>query len=234
MRIFVSCLLALLVAAGVTSARAADFKSFKDAPSVSRINADVGNPFAGLYGGVTAGAQFTDITITDSHGGDEFSGLSADGGLVGGHIGFNFCPGRVCIGPAAEFAFSNVSLEAGPLGDILRMDDYIQLTMQAGVVIGRQSYISVHAGYEWQSWVLDLDRIGGGEHDADVEAWVIGGSIATMVTENLAVSLVVDYLLLSDIADAPGGLVSALEESDALRVKLRGTWHLGNKVPDLF
>lgn len=216
---------------GAVAANAADIRSSKDASIFAPLATATGNPFAGPYGGVTAGAQFTDITISDGRGND-FSGISADGGLVGGHLGYNYCPGRVCIGPAVEFAFSNVSVEAGPLGDILRMNDYVQLTMQAGVVVGRQTLVSVHAGYEWQSWTLDLDRIGYGEHDADAEAWVIGGSVATMVTENLSVALVADYLMLNDI-DQPN-LTDTLDKSDALRVKLRGTWHLGNKAPDLF
>lgn len=228
MRIFVSLLLGLLIAAGATSARAADFKSFKDSPSAVE---PVGNPFAGFYGGLTAGAQFTDITITS--GGDDFSGLSADGGLVGGHAGFNYCTGRFCFGPVAEFAFSNVSFEFGPLGDVLVMDDYFQLVAQAGITVGRQTLISIHAGYEWQNWRLDLDRIGLGEHDADVGAWVVGGSIETLISRNISAALVVDYLMLDDVND-DDRLTDALEKSDALRIKLRATYHLNDGLPELF
>lgn len=221
--------LALLAALVATPTHAADLKSTKDSGSIFAPLAVVsGNPFSGLYGGVTAGAQFTDITISDH--GQDFSGISADGAQLGGHVGFNWCPGRVCIGPAAEFAWSNVAVEFGPLGDVLRMDDYLQLTVQAGVVIGKKTLVSVHAGYEWQSWVLDLDRIGRGEHDADVEAWVVGFGIATMVTSNTAVELRADYLMFNDI-DADdldrSEARRALDKSDALRIKLKATYYLG-------
>lgn len=207
--------LALLAALVATSTHAADIRSSKDSIFAPLAAATSGNPFAGLYGGVTVGAQFTDITISD------FSGISADGAQLGGHAGFNWCPGRVCIGPAAEFAWSDVTVEFGPLGDILRMDDYAQLTAQAGVVIGKQTLVSIHAGYEWQSWVLDL----GSEHDATVEAWVVGLGIATMVSSNTAVELRTDYLMFNEI-DTPG-LDRILDESDALRIKLKATYYLG-------
>jgi len=214
-------ILALLIGLMATATQAADLKSTKDSGSIFApiAAATSGNPFAGIYGGVTTGAQFTDITITS--GGQDFSGLSADGALLGAHAGFNWCAGRVCIGPAAEFAWTNAAVEAGPLGDILRMDDYLQLTAQAGVVIGKQTMVSLHAGYEWQSWVLDLDR----EHDADVGAWVVGLGISTLVTSNTALELRADYLMFDDIDVA--GLERVLEKSDALRVKLKATYYLG-------
>jgi len=204
-----------------TSAGASDLKEPRSI--FTPLAAAVSNQFAGFYGGVVAGSQFTDITISED--GHDFSGISADGLLAGAHVGYNLCGGRFCLGPRVEYAFSDVAVEFGPLGDVLRMDDYFQISAQAGVTISNDTLLSVRVGYEWQNWVLDLDRVNLGEHDATVEAVVIGASLETMVTSQLSVAVDIDYLMFNE-TDAPG-LDRALEDSDALRVKVRGSWYPG-------
>ncbi len=232
-----SILIAFFSIFAIGAASAADLgNSVKDV-TITVIETTT-NPFGGLYAGVTVGAQSTDITFTNPEDSNDYiSGLNADGFLVGGHIGYNICPGRVCFGIEAEGAFSDVSLHVSDYDDLLQMEDYIQLTGHIGARVNNATMIYVKAGYEWQDWTAGIP--GSSRTDIAVTAAVLGGGIKTFVAPQLAIGLDVDYLLLDelDIDDASSGFNDAankvLEDSDAWRVKLRATWYPGAAAPSL-
>jgi outer membrane immunogenic protein len=230
MRIIASLLFLLLA----FPAAAADLgNSVKDVTIITQITP---NPFSGIYVGVMAGAQSTDITFTDTRG-DDYSGLNADGFLVGGHLGYNVCTGRLCFGIETEGAFSDVALHLGDFGDVLQMEDYIQLTGHIGVRAGESSMLYVKGGYEWQNWTAGID--GSPSTDISATAAVIGGGIKTIVSPQLAIGLEADYLILDefDVDGKPAGfnddLNDAFEDSDAWRVKLRASWYPNVAAPSL-
>jgi len=221
-RILLTAIGALALIVATSYANAADSfarqQSVKETPVSVEL---VGNPFAGPYGGLTAGGQYTDITIT--------GGSGEDGFLIGAHTGWNFCRGRVCLAPQIEYAVTDVSVNFGPLGEVVRLEDYFQLVAVLGAQVGNSSFVSIHGGYEWQNWTVGNAMLGG-ETDVDVGAWVIGIGIDTLVAPQLSVGLALDYLFFDSIeADGLNGrendsLTAALEDSDALRVKLKTTW----------
>jgi outer membrane immunogenic protein len=237
MRIFIIFLASLLMGA-LAQSHAADLgNSVKD---VSVQTETTRNPFGGLYGGVTAGGQATDITFTDPDSGDDYSGLNADGFVYGGHLGYNFTTGRFVFGIEGEFAWSDVNVEAGQFGDVLTMDDYAQISAHIGALAGRSTLIYFKVGYDWQNWTVGNSRIfDEREHDMDVGAWVVGGGIKTLVAPQLALGLELDYLFWDSVeVDGNTGrendeLNDALEDSDALRVKLKASWYPGAAMADL-
>lgn len=240
MRIFIIFLASLLMGA-LAQSHAADLPgSAKDAPAGVSVTESRVNPFAGIYGGVTVGGQATDITITVPKGPEagDYSGINADGFVYGGHLGYNFAFGsRGIFGIEGEFAWSDVNVEAGPLGDVLTMDDYAQISAHIGVRAGLSTLLYVKGGYEWQTWTAGNSTLG--EADADVGAWVVGAGIKTLVSPQLAIGLELDYLMfesldVSGIDDRDNDALSdALEDSDALRVTLKASWYPGAAMADL-
>jgi hypothetical protein len=218
MRIIVA-LFTILIA--LAPARAADTYSSKDSLAVGEVVSVDSNPFAGFAVGVMGGAQYTDITISDG-GQDVFSGISADGFTFGGHVGFNFCVGRICAGPYGKFAWSDVSVTL--IGeDILTMDDYAQLGLQVGTLVGKSSYIGVHAGHEWQNWTAG-GNLGLGEVEGDAAGWAVGADFETLVSTEVSFGISVDYVMLDDIEFGGKDLTRYLDDTDALRVELKLTY----------
>ena len=219
----------VLAVATISSAFGADLRnSVKDVTVTSTATP---NPFAGLYGGVTLGGQITDFNISDGHD-DILSGIAAEGLVYGGHIGYNFALGEIVAGPYAELAWSNVSVQL--LGeDVLKMDRYAQVGGMIGARTSATSLISAHVGYEWQDWTLGNNKFGLKETDLDATAWVFGLGFDTMVTANISLGLVVDYVLFNSAEIQNVKLDDYLEGSDALRAKLRMTYHTGNALPSL-
>jgi len=220
--------LALLISAAWCSYGHAADVSTKDTFQTKLDDTTVtANPFSGAYIGWMAGAQFNDITITDPDSGEYVSGISADGLVTGPFAGWSFCSGRICFGPRVEYAWTDVGVHLGELGDVVKQDTYAQLTAELSAQVGKTTQIGVHAGYEWQFWSLDRQlsdalRLSG---DIDMEAVVIGASIETLLWDELSFTFRADYLIYDaiEVDGAPAGFNAALEDalkdSDALRVK---------------
>lgn len=223
-------LLALLTFVGIQGVRAADLhNSVKD---VTVTTTSTPNPFAGIYGGLTVGGQMTDFNITDGHD-DLLGGISADGFVYGGHMGYNFALGEIVAGPYAEFAWSNVAVSV--LGeDVLTMDNYTQVGGMIGARTSATSLISAHVGYEWENWTVDTHKIGFAfKDDLDATAWVFGVGFDTMVTSNISLGLKVDYLVFNSAEIDNVKLDDYLKDSDALRVQARVSYRPGNTLPSL-
>jgi outer membrane immunogenic protein len=219
-----------LVLGMLHGANAADTYASMKNGTAATVLAPEPNPFAGLYAGLSVGGQFTDITLTD--GSQElFSGISADGFVYGGHIGYNFPVGQFVAGPYAEFAFSDVAVSV--LGeDILTMDDYVQLGAMIGARTSKSTLVSIHAAREWQTWTAG-GAFGLGETEADVTAWVIGAGIDTMVATNVSVGVKLDYVMLDSIDAAGHSFDRYLEDTDALRATARLTYRPNTALPSL-
>ena len=217
-------------AADVAVGRAIDDKDRGFLPSVTAVE---NNPFAGFYAGIVAGVQFTDITITDTFAqGDNLSGISADGGLLGVGGGFNFCVGRICVGPYVEYALADVSFDV--LGEpLLVMDDYVQVAGQVGILAGKSTLISLKFGHEWQTWTVGQRKFGIDEVDAESTAWVIGGSVATLVAPNTSLDLSLDYLMFDTVESQGDDYSRNLEDSTALRAKIGLTYRPAVGLPAL-
>lgn len=223
------CAIVALLAFGTAGNAADTYSSIKDIP-VSVASSS--NPFSGFYAGVQLGGQKTTIDI-DYGNTDILRGLSADGFTYGGFGGFNWAPGngRFVAGPYIEGSWSDVSLEL--FGeDILQQKGYVQPGVRVGIVSGKTLW-SAHLAYEWQNWeaggAFGLDTV-----DVEVEGWVVGLGVDTKVSEQFAIGLKFDYFMLTE-AEAPGGvdLSDFLDESDAFRVSLRGSWYPNVGLPAL-
>ena len=184
------------------------------------------NPFVGAYGGLTVGGQFTDITVGDNDR-EIFSGISADGYNLGGIVGYNFAYRNIVFGPYAEYGVSDVSVSV--LGnDVLTMDDYAQLGAMVGVNVSKNTLVSVHIAREWDTWSA-------GNTDVDVAGWVFGGAIDTMVASQVSVGLVLDYVAFDSVeVDGGADLSGFLEDSDALRAKVRLLYRPRFELPKLY
>jgi hypothetical protein len=210
MRIIFALLAALLFG---TPANAADVFSSKD--TVGEV---ASNPFGGLYFGVNGGGQFTSIAISAPGYDELFDGISNDGFVGGGHIGFNLCPtgNRLCAGAFFEGGWSNGETTFADV-DVLKFKAYRQLGVLGGSLVGKSTFVDIHAAYEWQDWEASN---GYDDIDVDVAMWVFGAGIQTMIAENTSFGIKLDYLVL-DSAEAKGAgdLTKALDQTEALRVQ---------------
>lgn len=220
MRIIFALLAALLFGG---TANAADFPSTKDSPVLSEATS---NPFAGLFVGVNVGGQFTSIAFSHPDFDELFDGLANDGFVGGGHAGFRMCPGRVCVGLRFEGGWSNGETTFADI-EILTFDAYRQLTAELATLVGKSTLIDLHAGYEWQDWTV------GNSTDAEVGMWVVGVGLQTLVAENTAFGVRVDYLMLDDAEVGGFDASDLLEDTEALRVQATLTYYPSVKLPSL-
>lgn len=197
---------------GASSAFATDLKDAKT-DFLGLSSAKVDNPFAGFYGGLQAGGQFTNIDVMD-----QFDGIGADGLIGGAHVGYNMCSGRVCFGLYGEGGLSNVNVELGGQ-DALIQDWYAQGGALIGYVAGKSTLISVHAGYDWSAWSSDFT-----DADIDVGAYVIGAGIDTMIADRVSLGVKVDYLIADSVEVESHDVTDAVEKSEGLRVLGRITY----------
>lgn len=230
-KLWIAALLAGLALGMYHGANAADLKNSVTGVTVTTTSTP--NPFAGFYGGVTLGGQITDFNLSDGHGDELLGGIAAEGLVYGGHMGYNFTAGEIVFGPYGEFAWSNVAVSV--LGeDVLKMDNYAQIGLSVGARTSATSLISAHAGYEWQNWTVDTHKLGVPfKDDIDATAFVFGLGFDTMVTSSISVGLVVDYVVFNGAKLDNVKLDDYLEDSDALRAKLRLTKHFGAGLPSL-
>lgn len=216
--------LALIVAFAILArADAADTfarpQAVKDTPATFE---PVGNPFAGFHVGLVAGVQFTDT----------FDGLSATGGLFGANVGYNFCLGRLCVGPYVEYAFSDVSFDV--VGEpVLTQDDYLQLGVELGTLTGKVTMVSVRIAREWQNWTAGNNGVGLREIDVEADAWVVGGGIKTMIAEGVALKLDLDYVMTDNVEIQNENLERFLGDSNSLRAKVGISYYPNLALPSL-
>lgn len=229
---WIAAFIAGLALAFSCGANAADLRNSVKSVAITTTESTP-NPFAGIYGGVTLGGQFTDFNISDGDGQDMLGGIAGNGLTYGGHAGYNFTSGRFVFGPYVEFALSTVAVSlAGE--DVLKMDDYLQAGALIGAQTGTNSMISIHAGYEWQNWTLDTRKLGLDiKEDATATAFVVGAAFDTLVSPNVSLGLVVDYLIYDGAEIRDTKLDDYLEGSDALRAKLRLSYRPSVSLPSL-
>jgi opacity protein-like surface antigen len=220
--------------AGILPAAAADVYRGSSKDSYAEpAQVDVREYFQGLGVGTHIGGAFTAIELQDSS--DEsnfkFDGISADGFQGGVHAEYLFSAGRLRFGPYIEGGLANVNtvFEAGPFEAELEQSCYYGGGLKAGVTAFRTSLVFARVGYERQCWEASATS---GEDETDstdveVGALVIGGGIATMVSDNVSLELTGDYLtpLSIDVDGVDGNEIEdALEGSEQGRVWLRATW----------
>lgn len=226
MRIIFTLLFGVAMASGLLTSvdpvNAADFPSTKD--SVDEVAAK--NPFAGLYFGVNAGGQFTSIAFSHPGYDELFDGISNDGLVLGGHAGFNLCPGRVCVGLRLEGGWSDGETTFADI-EILRFDAYRQITAEVAALVGKSTLVGLHAGYEWQDWTV------GNATDAEVGVWVVGVGLQTLISQQTAFGVRADYLMLDDAEVGGFDASDLLEDSEALRIQATITYYPSVNLPSL-
>lgn len=192
----------------------------------------IADDLAGPFIGVGIGYQATDITITS--GGEDFSGISADGFTGSAHAGWNFPLGAsLYVGPEVELGVSNVNVELGRLGDVLEMDSFGNLVATAKYRLNSGAYVGLRGGYELQYWSA-FDNT-----DVETGWWLIGGELGVTPAPGVTVKATVDYLSLDHVeVDGLVGrnndaITDALQETDAVRVQLRSSYHFGGSLPPL-
>lgn len=195
------------------SAYAADLGgSYKDSPS----NTDyptAARTFQGVGVTLFGGGQFTNVNLYDEKYDFEFDGIGADG-LVGG-LGLDYlvASGRFRFGAYVEGALSNVNtkIEFGPYGgDLLQQNHYYGGGLKGGAVFGN-SFLYARAGIERASWEFAE------EVDVDVDSFVIGGGAETMIAENIALGIGVDYVTPFNIEADGQDLTDTFEKTESIR-----------------
>jgi hypothetical protein len=204
---------ALLAASVIFSPNFANASDIFD----GRLNQDsdqpvVSNPFAGFYVGAQVGGEFANLDIED-----QFDGLGADGLIGGVHGGYNFALGNFVTGPYIEASWSNVDLNAGGV-DLLYQEWYAQGGWIAGLNVSNASLVYVKAAYEFQQWNSDAGKL-----DGDVQAFVLGGGIDTMLTGNTSIGVFADYIIPHKIEANSVDITDMLEQSEAMRAGLKLT-----------
>ena len=117
-----------------------------------------------------------------------------------------------------EGGFSNVNTTLVGF-DALNQDWYVQGGLLAGYLINRTTMASFHSGYEISKWSTDLSN-----EDIDVGAWVIGGGLDTMVSENVSIGLKLDYLIPQSVEAAGFDVTNFVEDSEGLRAQFKLTY----------
>jgi len=146
--------------------------------------------------------------------------FSRDGG---GHVGFNLCPGRVCIGAYFEGGWSNGETTFADV-DVLKFNAYRPIGALIGSTVGKSTFVDIHGGYEWQDWEA---TDGSSKLDIDVAMWVLGAGVQTLVTDHMSFGVKLDYLVL-DSAEAGrgvGDLTKYLDQTEALRAQVKLTYY---------
>lgn len=211
------------------AAKAADVR---EQPGAAYDRGVIADTFAGPFIGVGVGYQATDFTITA--GGEDFSGISADGFTGSAHAGWNVPLGAsLYVGPEVEVGVSDVNVELGSLGDVLELDSFGNLVGTVKHRFNSGSYVGLRAGYELQYW----SAIGG--HDIESGWWLAGAELGVQPFPGVTTKVTVDYLSLNyvEVDGATSGhndaITDALEKTDAIRVQLRSSYHFGGAIPPL-
>jgi len=177
--------------------------------------------FAGLSVGIHGGGQFVAIEL--DHDGNDFDGISSDGLVGGAHAEYLFSAGRFRVGPYVEGGFSDVStrINGGPFNDadVLAQDHYYSGGVKIGLMVSSQTMAYGRAGYEWSQWSSDLF-----DGNADVEAYLLGGGIETMVAEQVSLGVGVDYLTLSSAEYDGTDITAFVDDTESVRALLRLNW----------
>lgn len=172
--------------------------------------AQTSNPFAGFYVGAQVGGEFVNLDIDD-----QFDGIGADGLIGGAHAGYNFCMGSFCTGPYVEGSWSNVDTNLFGT-DILYQEWYAHGGWIAGLNVSNSSFLYGKAAYELQQWSSDA-----GSLDGDVQAFVLGGGIDTMLTGNTSLGAFIDYVIPHKIEANGTDISDLLDQSEALRAGVK-------------
>jgi opacity protein-like surface antigen len=202
---------------------------FMSAPALSADLGGNGDPtssdhgykaaFQGLGIGVHGGGQFTNVEIGE--GDFSFDGVGADG-LVGGiHGEYLFAMGSFRVGPYVEGSLSNVNTNIEGFGgelDLLNQEYYYGGGVKAGMVAFNSALIYARAGIERAKWEF-AEAI-----DVDVDSFVLGGGVETMVTSNVSVGLGLDYVTPFNIEADGHDVTDLFEETESFRGTLRLTW----------
>jgi hypothetical protein len=223
----------------ISHANAADIWSPKGANVESvTTTTEPGNPFAGLYFGVDAGYQFTDIAISmPGSGYDEaFDGISADGATAGVHGGLNACVNRLCFGGYGEGGWMDVTTTVADY-DVLTFDTRYQVGGLVGVRTGSTLW-SIHAGYEQQFGEFSLPMGEGESFKRDITtSWLaLGVGVDTYLAQGVTFGIKLDYLSLLDVDAGDTGEVDVydfVKDSEALVARLRLTYRPQIDLPAL-
>lgn len=164
--------------------------------------------FTGLYGGLIGGGEIEAISALG------FDGVSADGLVGGGIIGFDAaCGVKLRCGAWIEGGLSNVATTYGSY-DLITQDYFGAAGIRLGVVHGN-SLIYTRAGYQLAEWSSDLTSV-----DISTQSWLFGGGIETALSKKLSIGANVDYLLLNDV-EASGVNYSDYIDADGVRATVR-------------
>src|SRR5690606_15520730 len=157
----------------------------------------------------------------------DFDGISSDGLIGGAHLEYLFGVDRFRLGAYGEGGFSNVNttFDSPGFAAELQQDSYYGVGLKAGVTVYGSTLVYVRGGYDWSQWTASDNHPDSDDVEADVGAWLIGGGIETMVSDNWSLGLGADYLMFDDLSgfDESDAVAKALEDSEAIRIKARLT-----------
>jgi opacity protein-like surface antigen len=193
-------------AAGAADLPNSNYDSLKDISSTKVY-------FNGVSIGVGAGGQFTNVDITDA-----FDGIGADGLIGTAHVGYDRAFGRLRMGVYAEGGLSNVNVELGGL-DLLKQDYFFGGGARLGVMASNTTLVYAKGGYEWALWSSDVFP-----GDVDVQSFVVGGGVETMLSNNISFGVDVSYLIPNDISADGVDVTDAFDKSESVRVLGKLSW----------
>ena len=140
--------------------------------------------WTGAYGGVQLG--YGDLDGDNGLGDDE-------GGLIGGHLGYQRDFGRWVLGGEVDGDFTDIDLNGGRLDSIARIKGRVGRDLGRSLIYGTGGIAFADGGF--------------GGRDASETGWVIGGGYAWSVNERVTLGTELLHHEFDDF-DGPGRDVS--------------------------
>lgn len=199
-RLLTSLAAGTAVAALATGAIAADLPVYQAEPAYVAPVQPVAYDWTGLYVGVQGGYAF----------GDSDNGVSPEGALVGGTVGYNHQFGQFVAGIEADLSYSdiedtyNFDTVAGPASSSLELDYLATVRGRLGYAWDR-TLIYATGGVAFGDVTVDVSNPAGDNSEEDTAVgYVLGAGVEYAFTDNWTVKGEYNYVDLGDIDTPPG------------------------------
>ena len=135
--------------------------------------------WTGVYVGAQVGGSFAIIGDKEGQG-----GISVDGIVGGGRVGFDLARGRFLFGVFGEYNWSGAALELGG-ATLLEKNNEWTAGARAGVIVAPRTLVYAIGGYTQAEFGSPAQ--GGATETAD--GWTAGGGVEFIAAGNLSLAL---------------------------------------------
>ena len=181
--------------------------------------------WSGPYLGVHAGIGWADIAHTDTFGAGPTVDYTVNGGLIGGHLGYNWQFGQTVIGVEGDWSWSDVSgSTAGPpIPATFDMKSIASIRGRAGWAFDSVLLFAT-AGVGWADIDVTQPPFGSGSHWHN--GWMLGAGGEWRANDSISVRAEYLYGDFGEESYAIGGAPDLIEfKTHTIRATLN--WHFG-------